>query len=208
MSSPTNKNLRNSGGGTNGNLNEKGPRGIDRETKCPLLLRVFCATSRHNSISDYNKGKVPTNELQIYTWKDASLKELTSLVREVNTESRRKGTFFDFALIYPSPSSRGNFQRQTNQFMDYISKEIGTTVSGRKGVDDSKTLQQCGFVIGDYLDISITPPGSASRGMMSLDRMAGDRDHRGLGGGRHDRRGPGGGPMRPRDGRDDRRRPY
>ena len=86
----------------------------------------------------FKTGKVPTNELQIYTWKDASLKELTSLVREVNTESRRKGTFFDFALIYPSPSSRGNFQRQTNQFMDYISKEIGTTVSGRKGVDDSK----------------------------------------------------------------------
>ena len=50
-----------------------------------------------------------------------------------------------------------------------------------------KTLAQCGFVIGDYLDISITPPGSAARGMMSLDRMAGDRDHRGLGGGRNDR---------------------
>ena len=61
MSSPTNKNLRNSGGGTNGNLNEKGPRGIDRETKCPLLLRVFCATSRHNSISDYNKGQWKVN---------------------------------------------------------------------------------------------------------------------------------------------------
>ena len=80
----------------------------------------------------FKTGKVPTNELQIYTWKDASLKELTSLVREVNAESRRKGTFFDFALIYPSPSSRGNFQRQTNQFMDYISKEIGTTVFDEK----------------------------------------------------------------------------
>ena len=50
-----------------------------------------------------------------------------------------------------------------------------------------KTLGQCGFVIGDYLDISITPPGSAARGMLSLDRMTGDRDHRGLGGGRNDR---------------------
>ena len=49
-------------------------------------------------------------------------------------------------------------------------------------------MAQSGFVIGDYLDISITPPGSAARGMMSLDRMANDRDrdHRGLGG-RHDR---------------------
>ena len=81
---------------------------------------------------------MPTNELQIYTWKDATLKELTSLVREVNPESRRKGTFFDFALIYPSPAPRGSYQRSMNQFMDYQSRDIGTTVSGRKGVDDSK----------------------------------------------------------------------
>ena len=56
MASP-NKGGRNaSGSGTNGNVNEKGGGSIDRETKCPLLLRVFCATSRHNSLSDYNKG--------------------------------------------------------------------------------------------------------------------------------------------------------
>ena len=29
---------------------------------------------------------------------DASLKELMSLVREVNPESRKKGTYFDFAI--------------------------------------------------------------------------------------------------------------
>ena len=58
MASPTNKGGRNTGSGTNGNINEKGAGSIDRETKCPLLLRVFCATSRHNNLSDYNKGKV------------------------------------------------------------------------------------------------------------------------------------------------------
>ena len=56
MASPNNKSGRNGAGGTNGNANEKGPGSIDRETRCPLLLRVFCATSRHNSLSDYNKG--------------------------------------------------------------------------------------------------------------------------------------------------------
>jgi len=30
---------------------------VDREATCPLLLRVFCSTSRHNSMSDYMKGK-------------------------------------------------------------------------------------------------------------------------------------------------------
>ena len=56
MASPTNKSGRNTGFGTNGSANDKGAGSIDRETKCPLLLRVFCASSRHNSLSDYNKG--------------------------------------------------------------------------------------------------------------------------------------------------------
>merc|ERR1719266_1606216 len=47
------------------------------------------------------KGNTPTNELQMYTWQDASLKELEGLVKEVNPEARRRGTYFDFALVYP-----------------------------------------------------------------------------------------------------------
>lgn len=56
MASPPNRSGR-TGFGANGNANDKGAGSIDRETKCPLLLRVFCASSRHNSLSDYNKGK-------------------------------------------------------------------------------------------------------------------------------------------------------
>uniref|UniRef100_T1GDY5 18 kDa Sin3-associated polypeptide n=1 Tax=Megaselia scalaris TaxID=36166 RepID=T1GDY5_MEGSC len=37
-------------------------------------------------------------------------------------------------------------------------REIGVTCSGQKGADDSKTLAQARFSIGDFLDISITPP--------------------------------------------------
>ena len=29
---------------------------VDRESTCPLLLRVFCSTSRHNNMSEYMKG--------------------------------------------------------------------------------------------------------------------------------------------------------
>ncbi|KAJ9582506.1 hypothetical protein L9F63_003199 [Diploptera punctata] len=67
---------------------------VDREKTCPLLLRVFCNTGRHHNILDYSRGNVPANELQIYTWMDATLREITSLVKEVNPEARRKGTYF------------------------------------------------------------------------------------------------------------------
>ena len=30
---------------------------LDREKTCPLLLRVFCSTSRHNPMNEYNRGR-------------------------------------------------------------------------------------------------------------------------------------------------------
>ncbi|XP_065308351.1 histone deacetylase complex subunit SAP18 [Dermacentor albipictus] len=126
------------------NENEKP---IDREKTCPLLLRVFLNNSRHHSMSEYSRGNVPSNELQIYTWMDATLKELTSLVKEVNRDARRKGTFFDFALVFPDVRGPG-----------YRMRDIGTTCSGQKGSDDNKTLNACRFQIGDYLDIAISTP--------------------------------------------------
>ena len=34
---------------------------VDRESTCPLLLRVFCSTSRHNNMSEYMKGSLVLN---------------------------------------------------------------------------------------------------------------------------------------------------
>lgn len=112
---------------------------------CPLLLRVFCNTGRHHALQEYQHGEVPSNELQIYTWQDATLRELTALVRDVNPDTRRRGTYFDFALV-------------TMDRNGYHMREVGVTCTGQKGADDSKSLSQCKFVVGDFLDISITPP--------------------------------------------------
>jgi len=120
---------------------------VDREKTCPLLLRVFLSNVRHHGPSDYARGSVPSNELQIYTWMDATLRELTSLVKEVNREARKKGTIFDFSLVFPDKTTSV-----------YRLCDIGGTVSGQKGPDDNKTLRECRFTIGDYLDIAITPP--------------------------------------------------
>jgi len=120
---------------------------IDREKTCPLLLRVFCQIGRHHRPDEFSSAKTPANELQIYTWKDATLKELMSLVKEVNPEARHKGTYFDFGIIYPN-SIHGGFQL----------KDIGTTCSGQKCPDDNVTLHSKRFQIGDYLDIAIMLP--------------------------------------------------
>ncbi|XP_070569145.1 histone deacetylase complex subunit SAP18-like [Ptychodera flava] len=133
------------------NAQKKTQKSVDREKTCPLLLRVFCNYNSHHRLTEYGRANmVPANELQIYTWLDASLKELSSLVKEVNPDARRRGTLFDFAVVYPDLRRPG-----------YRMREIGTTCSGKKGTDDAVTLGSTQFQIGDYLDIAITIPGRA-----------------------------------------------
>ncbi|ELK09498.1 Histone deacetylase complex subunit SAP18 [Pteropus alecto] len=81
---------------------------------------------------------------------DATLKELMSLVTEAYPEARKKGTHFNFAIVFTDIKRPG-----------YRVKEIGSTMPGRKGSNDAMTLQSQKFQIGDYLDIAITPPNRA-----------------------------------------------
>uniref|UniRef100_A0A8R7V8H9 Histone deacetylase complex subunit SAP18 n=1 Tax=Triticum urartu TaxID=4572 RepID=A0A8R7V8H9_TRIUA len=54
-----------------------GPEPIDREKTCPLLLRVFTKVGGHHLDEEFSKrGKEPKDEVQIYTWMDATLPEL------------------------------------------------------------------------------------------------------------------------------------
>lgn len=136
---------------------------IDREKTCPLLLRVFCNLSgRHNSKNDYLRG-VPGNELQIYTWLDASLKELTRLITEVYPDAKAKGSTFSFCVTWPNPHSR-----------NYGMKEIGSTTIGSKGPDDNATLKSKQFVVGDFLDVAI----NVARGRENRDKNNRNSDSR------------------------------
>lgn len=76
---------------------------------------------------------------------DCTLRELMSLIREVNPDTRAKGTMFQFSTVYPDARRGG-----------YRMKELGQTCSGRRGTDDNITLHSRKFQIGDYLDVAIS----------------------------------------------------
>ncbi|KAF8052013.1 hypothetical protein N665_1631s0012 [Sinapis alba] len=119
---------------------------VDREKTCPLLLRVFTKTGGHHTKEDYAvRGKEPKDEVQIYTWKDANLRELTDLVKEVSVAARRRDARLSFAFVYPDKNGR------------FIVRQVGQTMSypNRKQPDDTKTLADLHFEIGDYLDVAI-----------------------------------------------------
>uniref|UniRef100_A0A7N1A4Z7 18 kDa Sin3-associated polypeptide n=1 Tax=Kalanchoe fedtschenkoi TaxID=63787 RepID=A0A7N1A4Z7_KALFE len=120
---------------------------IDREKTCPLLLRVFTKVGGHHTTEDFAvRGKEPKDEVQIYTWKDATLRELTDLVKEVSPAARRRDAKLSFAFVYPD--KRGRF----------VVREVGQTLSysnGKRMLDDGKALADLSFMIGDYLDVAI-----------------------------------------------------
>ncbi|KZV50149.1 hypothetical protein F511_30023 [Dorcoceras hygrometricum] len=120
---------------------------VDREKTCPLLLRVFTKVGGHHGDGDFAvRGKEPKDEVQIYTWMDATLRELTDLVKEVAPEARRRDAILSFAFVYPD--KRGRF----------VVREVGRTFSypnGRRPDSGSKALSELSFQIGDYLDVAI-----------------------------------------------------
>merc|ERR1719360_467494 len=113
-----------------------------------------------NTIDDIANAKIGWTT---YFIKNLSL--LQGLIKEVNPDARRRNTHFNFRVIYPDL-----------RYGRYCHTELGSTVAGSKGVDDAKTLSECKFTIGDYLDVSISPPG-----------MRGDRMDYGRRGGMNDR---------------------
>ncbi|XP_050229605.1 histone deacetylase complex subunit SAP18-like [Mercurialis annua] len=117
---------------------------IDREKTCPLLLRVFVKPGGHHKMEEFSvRGKEPKEEVQIYTWRDATLRELTDLVKEVVPEARRRDARLSFAFVYPDKHGR------------HVLRVAGVTHSSARRPDDSQALGQLGFQIGDYLDVAI-----------------------------------------------------
>ncbi|GMH09453.1 hypothetical protein Nepgr_011294 [Nepenthes gracilis] len=119
---------------------------VDREKTCPLLLRVFTKVGGHHDKEDFAvRGKEPKDEVQIYTWKDATLHELTDLVKEVSPAARRRDAKLSFAFVYPDKHGR------------FVVREVGKTYSYGNGrrLDEGKALAELNFQIGDYLDVAI-----------------------------------------------------
>lgn len=117
---------------------------VDRERTCPLLMRVFPKPGGHHRLQDFpSRGNEPKDEIQIYTWMDATLRELSDLIKEVQPLARNRMAKLSFAFVYPD--RRGH----------NVMRQVGQVHSTRPSEDDNKTLQSLNFQTGDYLDVAI-----------------------------------------------------
>lgn len=65
----------------------------------------------HHTMEEFAvRGKEPKDEVQIYTWKDATLRELTDLVKEVAPAARRRNARLSFAFVFPDKNGRFKVQ--------------------------------------------------------------------------------------------------
>eukprot|EP01041_Mallomonas_annulata_P004162 gene4162-8277_t len=125
---------------------------VDREKTCPFLMRCFWKSNSGFSAQDYNSPILPPNELQLYTWSDASLREIATQIKEAIPIDLQPTAYIAFSLVYPDKNG-------------YLKiKPIGRVQSSRPGPQDNMFLSEFKFEIGDYLDVA--------RGLQQLGMLA------------------------------------
>lgn len=138
-------------------------RAVDRKKTCPFMVKMYCRINGHHRSEEFTPPRFPVeDEMIVYTWKDASLKELSLLVRQVLGDSELPGGLkgndanlkFSFNLLYPDVKRQG---------AHFIVKSMGWAFEGGEIeaqnlqlVDSSsKTLDNFRFVPGDFIDVAI-----------------------------------------------------
>ncbi|CAN0351845.1 unnamed protein product [Ectocarpus sp. 8 AP-2014] len=117
---------------------------IDRTKVCPLLLRCFWTQNRHRRGEDYsNINSLPRDELQIYTWPDATVREITTLIQGVVPAARRRQGRLSYAFVYPDSQGK------------QVLRQVASVFSVTQGQDDNKTLRDLKFQTGDYMEVAI-----------------------------------------------------
>lgn len=87
------------------------------------------------------------SELQLYTWKDTSLREIVDLVKDVCPEARTRASRLSLKLLHLGDDGT------------YTAYDLGTLYNSRPGPDDRRTLLRSKFEIGDVVSIAIIPIG-------------------------------------------------
>lgn len=83
-----------------------------------------------------------------YTWKDATLKELAQLLTDAVDQANNNQAQISFSIVYPNKEGK------------FVLRHIGQVYSSKTGPDDEKTLEELGYFIGDFMDVSIYLPAT------------------------------------------------
>jgi histone deacetylase complex subunit SAP18 len=122
------------------------PVKVDHSNVCPFLVRVFMKvneTFKEDEFVDLaNKPTTPGQEIYLHLWHDKTMKDIIELLKEHDPRIRQWGIRASAFVVYPDTNGR------------WILRDIGMVYSNR--LEDTRTLSQVKFEVGDYLAISVT----------------------------------------------------
>ncbi|KAI8908799.1 Sin3 associated polypeptide p18-domain-containing protein [Powellomyces hirtus] len=119
---------------------------VDREKVCPFLVRLYVSTDHEFTSEEIERRGLPEkSEVLLHTWKNATLRELASLLTPTHPAALERLSAITFQSVIRT-QTRGSEFRVT---------PVGTVYNFRPSPDDQKTLEQAKFVIGDGLLVSI-----------------------------------------------------
>ncbi|KAI9462052.1 histone deacetylase complex protein [Russula earlei] len=158
-------------------MEEKTPSGqpiVDREKTAPFLIRAFVKVGSFHRLTQFQDGLLPiVDELQIFTWKDATLFELLTTIRNSapsTLEYRHPLARYSFRTIYADAGNRGQFaqkdlgtvySRDTLGDLGTVEQLLDDDSAAQDSSDrqkDARTLDELRFVPGDYLCVAVMLP--------------------------------------------------
>ncbi|KAH9833815.1 histone deacetylase complex protein [Rhodofomes roseus] len=161
-------------------MDETTPSGrpiIDREKTAPFLIRTFIKVGGFHRVAQFEDGPIPTaDEQQIFTWKDATLREVLTTVRATapaSPEIRHPLARYSFRTLYADSATRGRLNQKELGIV-YSRDILGepgslTSTAPRLLTDDDvppgndeRTLDELRFVPGDYLCVAVLLPKNAT----------------------------------------------
>ncbi|KAA1479173.1 hypothetical protein DENSPDRAFT_810109 [Dentipellis sp. KUC8613] len=153
---------------------------IDREKTAPFLIRAFVKVGGHHRLAQFQDGPqaLPiADEQQIYTWKDATLAEVLTTLRNVGPQTpefRHPLARYSFRAVYADAGNRGLFAQKDLGIVysrDILGEPGTLDGTARRLLEDketgplqkdARTLEELRFVPGDYMCITVLLPKSAT----------------------------------------------
>ncbi|KII94727.1 hypothetical protein PLICRDRAFT_693069 [Plicaturopsis crispa FD-325 SS-3] len=149
--------------------------GVQREKTAPFLIRAFVKVGGFHRLSLFEDGTLPiADETQLFTWKDATLRELLTTLRLTappTLEHRHPLARYSFRAVYADSATRGRFA-QKDLGLVYSRDILGEPGSILGGAaprllkdederDGERTLEELRFHPGDYMCVALLLPKNA-----------------------------------------------
>ncbi|KAI0692188.1 Sin3 associated polypeptide p18-domain-containing protein [Cerioporus squamosus] len=149
---------------------------VDREKTAPFLIRTFVKIGTYHRLNQFEDGPLPlADEQQIYTWRDATLREVLTTLRSSapnSTEYRHPLARYSFRAVFADSASRGRFSQKDlgTVYSRDILGEPGTLdhpaprlledaeAESTTNAEQDRTLDELRFVPGDYLCVMVQLP--------------------------------------------------